>query len=339
MIWLTWRQFRAQAAVLYGAVGSWPRPSPRPAAAGQQLPRGPAGFLTGISGTDSALYLLGALAVLAVPFIIGMFWGAPLVTRELDAGTHRLAWTLTTRARWLAAKLGVTGLAAMAAAGLLSLAVTWWAQPDRRRHRRATGARPRAAGLPSAVAGDLRLTRHRPARYAAFAFVLGVTIGVVIRRTLPAMACSWPSSSRSRSSWPWCAAEPGRPRAPEHDDHAPPTSSSTVDRYGERHVDRPGAWITAQRTINAGGPAGHAAGLVIHCARARATQPACFGPAGPARLPAAGQLPARRPLLAAAVRGDTRSTWCSRWCWPGCARGRSGVFREQGCSPAAGAGQ
>ena len=39
------------------------------------------------------IYWGGILLVYAVPAIIGMFWGAPLITRELEAGTLRLAWT------------------------------------------------------------------------------------------------------------------------------------------------------------------------------------------------------------------------------------------------------
>ena len=57
--------------------------------------------------------------VLVLPALIGLFWGAPLIARELEAGTHRLVWNQSiTRTRWLAVKLGLTGLAAMVAAGL-----------------------------------------------------------------------------------------------------------------------------------------------------------------------------------------------------------------------------
>jgi hypothetical protein len=35
--------------------------------------------------------LLGPI-LLAMPVVIGMFWGAPLLGRELESGTHRLAW-------------------------------------------------------------------------------------------------------------------------------------------------------------------------------------------------------------------------------------------------------
>src|SRR5205823_3060366 len=73
--------------------------------------------------------------VVAVPAVLGIFWGAPLVARELESGTHRLVWTQSvTRTRWMAVRLALVGLAAMAVAGLLSLIVTWWASPfDRAR--------------------------------------------------------------------------------------------------------------------------------------------------------------------------------------------------------------
>ena len=45
----------------------------------------------------------------SLPALIGVFWGAPLVARELEAGTHRLVWNQSvTRTRWLATKLAVT---------------------------------------------------------------------------------------------------------------------------------------------------------------------------------------------------------------------------------------
>jgi hypothetical protein len=115
--------------------------------------------------------------VLLVPALIGIFWGAPLVARELENGTFRLAWTQSvTRTRWLAAKLGVVGLLSMAVAGLFSLIVTWWSSPfDRVNMNRFTNA----------VFGERGLT---PIGYAALACALGVAAGVVIRRTLPAMA-------------------------------------------------------------------------------------------------------------------------------------------------------
>ncbi len=87
-------------------------------------------FMAELTGHDVVLYLLGVAVLYVVPALIGIFWGAPLVARELETGTFRLAWNQSvTRTRWLAVKLGLIGLASMAAAGLFSLMVTWWSSP------------------------------------------------------------------------------------------------------------------------------------------------------------------------------------------------------------------
>src|SRR4051795_5833483 len=78
---------------------------------------------------DQQLKLL-ATALVAVPALLGAFWAAPLVARELENGTHRLVWTQSvTRTRWLATKLGLAAAATLGATGLLSAAVWWWAKP------------------------------------------------------------------------------------------------------------------------------------------------------------------------------------------------------------------
>jgi hypothetical protein len=127
--------------------------------------------------TDSSLRTWLDVLAVVIPGIIGIFWGAPLVARELESGTFRLAWTQSvTRTRWLAVKLGVIGLASMAVAGLLSLMVTWWASP-----------------LDQAALNPFGTFDQRdivPIGYAAFAFALGVTAGLLIRRPLPAMAAT-----------------------------------------------------------------------------------------------------------------------------------------------------
>jgi ABC-type transport system involved in multi-copper enzyme maturation permease subunit len=124
---------------------------------------------------DHALQILLGAFVVVVPGLIGIFWGAPLVARELEAGTFRLAWTQSvTRTRWLAVKLGVVGLAGMVVAGLVSLMVTWWSSPLDRANMNVFGTFDQR-GLVAVG-------------YAAFAFALGATVGMLFRRTLPAMA-------------------------------------------------------------------------------------------------------------------------------------------------------
>ena len=157
MIRFTWLQLRAQAVVVAGTLAL--------------LAVAAAGLLHRDDGT--VRLWLGVL-VLVAPGLIGMFWGAPLVAREFEEGTFRLAWTQSvTRARWMAVKLAVVGVASMAAAGLLSLVVTWWSSPLDR------------ADLNQFATFDQR--GIAPIGYAAFAFTLGVLVGALIRRTLPAM--------------------------------------------------------------------------------------------------------------------------------------------------------
>jgi ABC-type transport system involved in multi-copper enzyme maturation permease subunit len=109
------------------------------------------------------------------PALIGIFWGAPLLARELETGTYRLAWTQSvTRSRWLVTKIAVVGLATILLAGLLTLTITWWFR-----------------AIDHVSSNQYALFDRRdlaPIGYAAFAFAAGALIGAVIRRTVPAMA-------------------------------------------------------------------------------------------------------------------------------------------------------
>ncbi|GAA4073574.1 ABC transporter permease [Nonomuraea soli] len=190
MIWLTWRQFRGSAALM-GAVL---------ALVGLVLvltgPGMAAEYSKGLSnclanGFCDRFYndffdryqqpFLGVtLVVLVLPALIGFFWGAPLITRELENGTHLLVWNQSvTRSRWLAVKLLVIGLTVMAATCLLGLAVTWWSDPLDK-------SAADGWALMSPLVFDAR--GIVPMAYAGFAFVLGITTGLLIGRTLPAMA-------------------------------------------------------------------------------------------------------------------------------------------------------
>lgn len=124
---------------------------------------------------DQLLQGLLMLLMRAVPIVIGVFWGAPLLTRELEAGTHRLVWTQSvSRARWVTTKLGLLTLVTVVLAGLLTWTVTWWFRPLDLVNRNQFGVFD---------ARDLV-----PVGYAVFALTLGTFVGAVVRRTLPAMA-------------------------------------------------------------------------------------------------------------------------------------------------------
>jgi hypothetical protein len=188
MIWLTWRQFRAQTLVAAGALAvlalAFAVTGPQlvhlydTTVATCQAHHDCQIEINAFQSEDSFLQSLIRLVMLAAPALIGIFWGAPLIAHELEAGTQRLAWTQSvTRLRWLAVKLGLAGLASMAAAGLLSLMVTWWSSPFDRLGNR----------LDPTVFSQRGIV---PVGYAAFAFALGVTAGLLIRRTVPAMAAT-----------------------------------------------------------------------------------------------------------------------------------------------------
>jgi hypothetical protein len=185
MTWLTLRQLRASAAGLYAVVIAAVVVLAITGPALVHLHRAsPAQFFDRLTSTDHFLYYAAAIALVVAPALIGIFWGAPMIARELETGTHRMVWTQSvTRTRWLGTKLGVTALAALAATGLLSLAVTWWSIPM-------DGAQSTTRGsLPTRLTPILFDGRGvAPLGYALFALVLGATLGAVLRRTLPAMA-------------------------------------------------------------------------------------------------------------------------------------------------------
>jgi ABC-type transport system involved in multi-copper enzyme maturation permease subunit len=187
MIWVTWRQFRAQAvtavALLAAAaicflISGLSMHHTYTADLASCTQQNDCDTVLGLfqQSHDAAFHLI-ELLVLATPALIGIFWGAPLIGRELETGTAQLAWNQSvTRTRWLAVKLTGVGLASIVTAALLSYLLTWWAGPL----DQINGDR---FGAITFATRDIV-----PLAYAAFAFALGTTAGLVLRRGIPAMA-------------------------------------------------------------------------------------------------------------------------------------------------------
>ncbi|MFD4658266.1 ABC transporter permease subunit [Kitasatospora sp. NPDC058444] len=137
----------------------------------------------GISLTTTALGML--------PILLGVFLGAPLIAADQERGTLRLVTTQSvSRRRWLTAKLAWSYAAALLAGAVLSAVFTWWWKPYR-----------------SAFPGrwyDGNVFDHTGPVLPAMCLFLtaaGVTIGMLVRRVVPAMAVTFAFSMVVQIVW------------------------------------------------------------------------------------------------------------------------------------------
>jgi ABC-type transport system involved in multi-copper enzyme maturation permease subunit len=187
MIRLAWRQFRvpfsiavgglAVVAIVLGVTGPGLAHLYATTVANCRSHDDCQSAINTLNSHDHVLQVIVQALPLVVPVLIGMFWGAPLAARELESGTFRLAWTQgRTRWQWLVGKLVVVGLSSVVAVGLLGLLTTWWWSPINK-------ANPNR--FSPGLFGIFGVT---PVGYVVFAVAFGLLAGVVLRRTLPAMA-------------------------------------------------------------------------------------------------------------------------------------------------------
>ena len=167
MIWLTWRQFRGSAALVLGALAL---AAVALAVTGPQLADilrvSGEDFFTSLSTDDTkkAVFMLGTALAYVVPAVIGTFWGAPMIARELEAGTYRLVWNQSiTRTQWLVSKLGIAAIGAVVAGCDRSRDDVVGRAPRRRGAAGLHGQQP--LQRPPPLAGRLRLARGRADRH------------------------------------------------------------------------------------------------------------------------------------------------------------------------------
>lgn len=194
MTWLAWRQHRKEAMFTLAGLA---------ALAALMIPTGLA-----MRGTFADLGLAGCVgaefpgaacemafnrfmdqyAVLqfvpilffVLPLLVGLFWGAPLIAREVEQGTHRLVWTQgTSRRQWALVKFGLAGAIALAVATAYGLGVSWWIAPLFQ-----------ADGLSRFEFFSFDAGGVAPIGYTLFAVALGVFAGTVWPKVLPAMAAT-----------------------------------------------------------------------------------------------------------------------------------------------------
>jgi hypothetical protein len=191
MTWLTWRQYRVQAAaaaVLLAAFAAmmivtglqvaaqWHSALSACTAAGAGACPG---RLPGALSLGSPAVGFLVIMTLGVPAVLGILLGAPLLAHEMETGAAGFAWTQSiTRTRWLAVKAGWLLLAATLLGGAVSVLVTWWEGPDN------------ALLADAFQTGRFDIMGTVPVGYSLFAMALGIAAGALTRRTLPAIAAT-----------------------------------------------------------------------------------------------------------------------------------------------------
>ena len=186
MTWVTWRQHRQEAlwalvftALLAGCVGyvAWQLSvasgnCPRMLGSGYCLSGDPLGQLA----QALAQFNLFTYGLVVLPALAGAFIGAPLVAREIENGTQHLAWTQgVTRLRWLLVKLALVVLPLVAAGAFVGYLEVVLLNTQGPQVNRWDVFDQQAPLVPAAT---------------FFALALGVALGAVIRRSVPAMAAT-----------------------------------------------------------------------------------------------------------------------------------------------------
>jgi hypothetical protein len=194
MIWVNWRQHRGQAIACLGLLAALAiyaivvSTSMRTAFSNDGLPaclaRGPAsscetGIMAFTGEFGSAVNVAFWSVLLVFPGLLGVVIGAPLIARELEFGTWRLAWSQSvTRTRWLAVKLALVTGGVIVLGAAITAVITWYRAPM-----------DRLTGHFINNAYDyegLVLTA-----YILCAFGFAVLAGLLIRRSIPAMIAAF----------------------------------------------------------------------------------------------------------------------------------------------------
>lgn len=197
MIWMTWRQHRREALVLAVAVAAmaiylvvmgramysdyYQVTNGWSVALCQQDTQQQSAICDRLFSVFFSKYTVNTQLVLvgffALPPLLGVFVGAPLLARELESGTFRLIWMQSvTRLRWLLTKTGALALVILLVFTAFIPLIFWWKGPFD-----IGGGINMIGGEDYAIEGTL------PLAYATFALALGLAAGTLLRRVVPAM--------------------------------------------------------------------------------------------------------------------------------------------------------
>ncbi|MGC5546129.1 ABC transporter permease [Streptomyces griseus] len=151
---------------------------------GDTTPCGDDVFVSSYAHTSAETYLVdGGTVLVLLAALIGVFVAGPLIARELESGTFRLAWAQSVSpAHWLAARLAVPAALTVTGLTVLVLVYRWglWA----------LRAGPYSPGLRWYANGTFPGTGPAILGYALLAVAVGALCAVVVRRTVLSMSLS-----------------------------------------------------------------------------------------------------------------------------------------------------
>jgi hypothetical protein len=190
MIWVSWRQHRSQAITCLGLLvalavfailvsssmrAAFSRDDLAGCLARSQGMGCPAQVGSFMDQFSSQVNIAFWSVLILLPGLIGVVVGAPLLGRELEFGTWRMAWSQTVpRTRWLVTNLALVGGGLVVLGAAMTALISWYREPMDRLTGHLINNVYDFEGLVFTA-------------YIVCAFGLAVLAGLLIRRSIPAM--------------------------------------------------------------------------------------------------------------------------------------------------------
>jgi hypothetical protein len=132
------------------------------------------------SRADGFVRIAAVLGTFGLVALVGLFLGSPLIAREYEEGTNKLAWAQSiSRRKWLTTKLlWALGFALLYGVAL-TLLVTWWSRTIN------------AVALNRFVQGHFETQGLMPVAYSVFFTAVGFMAGAWFRKTLVAVGITF----------------------------------------------------------------------------------------------------------------------------------------------------
>lgn len=132
------------------------------------------------SQADGLIRIAEVAGTFGLPLLAGLFIGSPLLAKEYEEGTNKLAWTQSvSRRKWLTTKLAWALGFALLYGIAVTLLATWWSRTMN------------VVALNRFVQGHFETQGLMPVAYSVFFTAVGFTMSAWFRKTLVALAVTF----------------------------------------------------------------------------------------------------------------------------------------------------